>query len=123
MNAIIRGALSAALLLAAPVAAFAHAHLQEAQPAAGSVLAAAPTAVSIHFTETLEPKFSSIVVLDASGRHVEAAASVVVADDPDHMTVALKPLAAGAYKVVWHATATDTHKTEGVYSFTVAPKQ
>ena len=31
------------------------------------------------------------------------------------------PLAAGTYKVEWHAVSTDTHKTQGSYSFTVNP--
>jgi methionine-rich copper-binding protein CopC len=34
--------------------------------------------------------------------------------------VALKPLRAGVYKVIWHATAVDTHKTDGSFNFTVS---
>jgi methionine-rich copper-binding protein CopC len=30
-----------------------------------------------------------------------------------------KPLAAGTYKMEWHAFAADTHRVEGTYSFTV----
>jgi methionine-rich copper-binding protein CopC len=33
----------------------------------------------------------------------------------------VKPLAAGTYKVIWHATDADTHKTQGSYRFTVKP--
>jgi methionine-rich copper-binding protein CopC len=37
------------------------------------------------------------------------------------LAVPVKPLAAGVYTVLWHATSVDTHKTEGHFTFTVAP--
>ena len=35
------------------------------------------------------------------------------------MTVGLKALAPGSYKVRWHALSVDTHTTEGAFTFTV----
>jgi hypothetical protein len=98
--------------------ALAHAFLQHASPGAGDTLAAAPREVTLAFTEPLEPTFSGVSVSDAAGHDVEAAAPVV---NGASMRVALKPLAAGRYRVAWHAVSADTHRTEGAYSFTVKP--
>ena len=100
--------------------AFAHAHLKSASPAPKSVLQTAPTEVAIDFTEELEPKFSSIVVKDSAGSEVDQGDVHVAPTDAKHLVVSLKPLAPGTYTVTWHATSTDTHKTEGTYSFTLA---
>ena len=108
-----------ALGLSGPASA--HAFLQSATPAVGATLPAAPTQVTIEYTESIEPKFSAIQVVDAAGGHMEASAAQPVQGDARHLTVALKPLKPGAYKVIWHVTAQDTHKTEGSYSFTVSP--
>jgi len=108
-------------LLASPATAFAHAHLKSASPSPKSVLTVAPKEVSIDFTEDLERKFSTIKVTDASGAQVDQGDVHVGADNARHLTVTLKPLQPGTYSVTWHATATDTHKTDGVFTFTIAP--
>ncbi|MEJ1978863.1 MAG: copper resistance protein CopC [Acetobacteraceae bacterium] len=41
--------------------------------------------------------------------------------DAVHLVLGLPALPPGLYKVIWHATSVDTHRTEGSYSFTVAP--
>ncbi len=101
--------------------ASAHAFLKSAMPAVGATLPAAPTQVTIEYTEAVEPKFSAIQVEDAAGGHMEAGAAQSAPGDARHLTVALRPLRPGAYKVTWHVTAQDTHKSEGSYSFTVSP--
>ena len=106
-------------LLAAP--AFAHAFLKTASPAVGSTVLQAPSQVIINFTEGVEPQFSTITVQNAQGQSVEAGKPHLVGGDT-HLAVDLKPLTSGTYTVVWHATATDTHKTQGTYHFTVASK-
>jgi methionine-rich copper-binding protein CopC len=107
-----------ALLGAGP--ALAHAFLKSAAPAVGSEVATPPTEVAIDFTEGVEAKFSTIIVQDARGARVDTGAAHLVGGSETRLAVALKPLTPGAYKVVWHATATDTHKTEGSFTFTVA---
>lgn len=99
--------------------ASAHAFLQSATPAVGSTVASAPSQVVIGFTEGVEPRFSSIAVQDASGAAVQTG-SVHQAGDDTHLAIGLKALPPGAYKVIWHATSTDTHKTQGSFTFTVA---
>jgi hypothetical protein len=100
-------------------AAFAHAYPKTETPAANSTVQSAPSEVAIEFDDELEPKFSSMVVQDAKGVRVDNGHPHVASDDPKHMAVSVKPLAAGTYKVIWHATDTDTHKTQGSYSFTI----
>ncbi len=105
--------------LAPASAAFAHAHLASASPQPDGTLASSPARVSIEYTEELEPRLSSIRVEDPSGRAVDTGDSQVDAHDARHMSVGLKSLEPGVYKVTWTATATDTHKTHGTYTFTV----
>lgn len=110
---------AAALLLLGAPPAFAHAFLRSAEPPVGSTVSKAPQQVRITFTEGVEPRFSAIEVQDAVGKRVDKG-SVQRAGDAA-LAVALGPVPPGTYKVTWHATATDTHKTEGSFSFTVAP--
>lgn len=111
--------LTAGFTLALTAAASAHAFLKSAQPAVGSTVPAAPAQVTITFTEAVEPRFSTIAVQDGAGAAADD--GHVTASAPDRLAVGLKPLAPGRYKVTWHVTAVDTHKTEGSFTFTVAP--
>jgi methionine-rich copper-binding protein CopC len=108
----------AALVLCAGQAS-AHAFLKTAEPAVGSTVQQPPGQVAIVFTEAVEPKFSTIAVQDSAGASVTTG-EIHLAGDDTHLAIGLKPLPAGSYKVTWHATAVDTHKTEGSFTFTVA---
>jgi methionine-rich copper-binding protein CopC len=108
-----------AVVLTRPIDVYAHALPQSQTPAAGSTLTTPPTEVSITFSEQLEPRFSSLQVKDATGARVDSGSPHTAADDAKRFVVNLKPLVAGTYKVIWHATSVDTHKTEGSYDFTV----
>jgi len=122
MNSLYAFALAGALSLAGAGAALAHADLTSADPAAGASLKTAPTAISITFTEEVEPKFSSIEVLDGSGKRLDDGKAHTAPDNEKLLSVGLKPLGPGTYKVIWHATAADdSHKTKGSYEFTVQP--
>jgi len=114
-------ALAAALpLWLAPAgAAFAHAHLKTAEPAVDSTVTTAPSEVAIVYSEGVEPRFSTIEVQDAGGKRVDKADPHTAPNDNKRLLVSLAPLATGIYTVVWHATAVDTHKTEGTFHFTV----
>ncbi len=112
--------LSTALLFAGASAAFAHAHLTTANPAPGSTVTTAPTEVAITYDEEVEPKFCTIAVTDAHGARVDAGPAHLEGGDQLHLAVPVKTLAAGSYKVVWHALSTDGHKTQGSFAFTVA---
>ncbi len=108
------------LSLLASGAAFAHAYPQHESPAKGATVTTAPTTLWIEFDDELEPAFTGVTVLDAKGARVDDGNATVSKTDVHHLSVGLKPLAAGTYTVKWHATDTDTHKTHGSYTFTVA---
>jgi len=104
------------LIPLAPVAARAHAFLDHASPLVGSTVAAAPHEVVMTFTQNLEPAFSTAQVTDSSGARVDQGKAQVSGNT---MTVGLKALAPGSYKVHWHALSVDTHSTEGAFTFHV----
>ena len=120
MNAT-RRAWIAALGLAVTGAAFAHATLDRASPAVGGRLTASPARVELWFTEGLEATFSSVKVLDASGRQVDARDAAFDPREAGHVSVTVPPLPPGRYRVVWRAVSVDTHATSGDYTFDVAP--
>ncbi len=107
-----------AVMLAARGTAQAHAFLRAASPPVGSTVRQAPAEVVIDFTEGVEPLFSTITVTDPSGQRVDTGRPHLDGGE-ERLAVAVKPLAAGTYRVTWHATATDTHKTQGSFTFTV----
>jgi copper resistance protein C len=116
-----RGISIVTLMSLASAPAFAHAFLKDSVPAVGSSVAIAPAEVTITFTEGVEPGFSKIVVQDSTGANMDAGAAHRVGDDEKKLAVPLKKLGAGTYTVAWHATATDTHKTQGNFTFSVTP--
>ena len=104
------------LIALAPVAAQAHAFLDHASPLVGSTVPAAPHEVVLTFTQNLEAAFSTAQVTDSSGARVDQGKAQVSGNS---MTVGLKSLGPGSYKVHWHALSVDTHTTEGAFTFTV----
>lgn len=109
-----------AVWLTYSAAAYAHAHLISSTPSADSTSLSAPTEVAIDYTEGVEPTFSTIEVRDAAGARVDTGQVHTLPDNNQRLIVGLKPLKPGTYKVTWHATAVDTHKTAGTFAFTVA---
>jgi copper resistance protein C len=114
----LRALMSGAAALVVTSTAFAHAHLMSSEPAANAQVDA-PTEVTIHFTEPLEPAFSKIELSDTSGKPAAQAASQVDKNDAKVMHLALPQLTAGRYAVQWTAVATDGHRTQGNFAFIV----
>jgi methionine-rich copper-binding protein CopC len=109
-----------AFAFTATTAAFAHAHLVRATPAAGGTVHDAPGEVVLRFNEKLETAFSTVVVRDAAGKQVDKADGQVDKADHTVMKVSLQPLTPGVYKVEWRALSTDTHKSNGDFAFTIS---
>jgi methionine-rich copper-binding protein CopC len=107
------------LCLAPP--AFAHAFLQRASPPVGSELPVSPSAVTITYTEGVEPDFSTIEVDNAHGTRVDKADPHLLDGEQTKLSVSLPKLPPGQYSVIWHVTSVDTHKTEGHFTFSVTP--
>ncbi|HLK11642.1 MAG TPA: copper resistance protein CopC [Candidatus Binatia bacterium] len=104
-----------ALLLARTGTAAAHAFLDHADPRVGSTVTA-PPALTLVFTEPVEPAFSRIGVTGAGGK-VETGS--LAHPEPATLSIPLPPLAPGTYTVTWVVVSIDTHPTEGRFTFTV----
>lgn len=114
-------ALLAAIMLPAPHAQ-AHAFLDHANPAVGSTVPSPPGAVTMWFTQQLEPAFTSAVITDQAGNNVGSGAAEIDPQDRTELRVPLKPLSPGTYTVTWHALSVDTHRTQGHFNFDVAQR-
>jgi methionine-rich copper-binding protein CopC len=102
----------------AAVPAVAHSRPKTMTPAANSIVGV-PTEVSVFFTEPLEPKFSSLQLTDGKGTVLSTLSSKMDPADHTHLTLALPKLAPGIYYVHWISAATDGHRMDGDYTFTV----
>ena len=99
--------------------ALAHAMLDHAVPAVGSTVPAPPQRLQLFFTEPLEPRFSGVTLTSEAGRAVETGAASVDPQNAAEMVLTVPALAPGKYKVNWHAVSTDTHRTEGSFTFEI----
>jgi copper transport protein len=110
------------LLLAGPRPALGHAILLDADPAPNSVIPASPDRLSLFFSEAVDPRAVTILVVDSERRPVIGVGTPIVdgtglvvraelpALDPDTYTV--------EYSVV---SAVDGHPNASIYAFVVDP--
>ena len=101
--------------------AWAHAHLERAQPGADASTRQPPGEVRLWFTQALEAGLSEVSVLDDQARRVDKKDTRLDPTDAKVMIVSLPALPAGTYKVVWKAVSVDGHTSRGDYQFTIAP--
>ena len=99
----------------------AHAFLDHAMPAVGSAVHGAPVQIKLWFTQRLEPAFSTMQVLDRSGKRVDKGDPRVDGADEALLLVSVPLLAPGTYRVTWRVLSVDTHVTEGDFTFDVTP--
>jgi len=110
-----------ALVAMAPVAVLGHAELDTASPADTSTVASSPRQLVFTFTEPLDPKASSLRLVDASGA-VVAQGGTVDPTDARKMTLVVAPQPPGAYSVRWTTkSALDGDIDRGTTTFTIAP--
>lgn len=113
-------AIAAVIALLSTTTAFAHAHLLEAGPAAAATAIAAPTALTLRFSEAIALKFSGVKVFGPDKAEVGLGTSTLDPKNDALLEVAIVgALSAGQYTVAWHALSSDGHKTNGTYTFTV----
>jgi methionine-rich copper-binding protein CopC len=114
-----RALLFAGVMLASPLV-FAHAHLKAQTPAENTQVATSPEAITLTFTEGIEPKFSGLTVTDAKKQTVKTDTATRSETDRTKMIVPLlQTLQSGDYTVDWHVVSVDGHKTHGSYTFSV----
>lgn len=107
-------------LAGSPRPAFAHADLQQAEPAAGAAVPAPPSALRLRFTEPLDRSATRVEVLDERGTRVETMEMTVGPPNDRLLTIELGGLGEGVYTVRWWSLSqVDGHRWQGVYRFGV----
>lgn len=108
--------------------ASAHAKVLDSTPAINSTIAQAPTAVTVHTAENVnpDPKKSNLFVYGPGGELISQGNAKVSLTNPKEMSVNIKAGTTdttGIYIVRWiTASALDGDPDEGAYAFTVNPK-
>ncbi|HET9577226.1 MAG TPA: copper resistance CopC family protein [Usitatibacter sp.] len=110
-----------ALALVGARPASAHAFLDHASPRVGAAVDQVPERVTLWFTEPLEPAFSSVKVLDASGKQVDRGDREVDPSNPAVLRVSVPRLSPGKYRVTWRVVSADAHVAQGDFTFDVKP--
>jgi methionine-rich copper-binding protein CopC len=101
--------------------AHAHARLFKATPGVGATVASA-TEIRLKFSEGVEPRFSKIALTAADGAAIALGVANTESGDASVFAAPIAtPLPPGVYTVRWSAVSTDTHHTQGDFSFTVKP--
>ncbi|TPI33468.1 copper homeostasis periplasmic binding protein CopC [Mesorhizobium sp. B3-2-1] len=101
--------------------AYAHAHLEAAQPPVNGTVKEAPTELDLKFSEELNLKFTGVKVTGPDKKEIKTDGDMLMDGEKTFMVNLPAGLGAGAYKVEWHALSQDGHKTHGDYKFTVKP--
>jgi copper transport protein len=108
-------ALVVLVLGAAPAGA--HADLSGTEPASGAVVAEAPDAVVLRFTEAVSVETDGVRILDASAERWDAGQATASG------SVVTVPLRSGApnggYVVAWRVISADGHPINGAFQFSV----
>src|SRR5439155_526450 len=96
-------------------AASAHALLLQSDPAPGSLLQAAPAAITLVFSEQVTPAGAGIKVFSPSGSQVAGR----VGEEGAVLSASLASAEVGTYVVSWQVFAADTHPSRGAFAFSV----
>ena len=114
------GALAVLFSVFAAPSALAHAHLNHQYPAADAAGVAAPQALTLNFSEGIEPKFSGVTVSGDKQQVVSLGKAKRAENDATQLIVPVEQaLTPGTYTVEWHVVSVDGHKTKGSYRFSV----
>ncbi|MHB8481347.1 MAG: copper resistance CopC family protein [Nitrospiria bacterium] len=97
----------------------AHVFPDHSDPRVGSEIKSSPSVVRMWFDGELEPVFSTLQVLDSSGKEVSHQDSRVDQKDSVLLEIDVPSLPSGKYEVIWKALARDGHLTEGKFYFTI----
>jgi methionine-rich copper-binding protein CopC len=120
------GAASAGLtmsirLMAGAGTILAHSQLVSSSPGTGQVVAASPATIRLIFSEPIEGRYTSLDVLDGTGKVLLEGVGSVDPADPNALVVqVVDALPSGVYSINWRAvSAADGHSTNGFLSFGV----
>ena len=111
--------LATAALLVIPSVASAHVELVSSSPEAGDNVDSAPAAVTITFTDELDPDHSSFTVADADGNEVGSGEVDLTVADRNVLRGEVTIADPGVYTVSYVVAGLDGHEIEGTFSFGV----
>ncbi|HET6744466.1 MAG TPA: copper resistance protein CopC, partial [Candidatus Limnocylindria bacterium] len=105
-----------------PARVAAHAELVSSDPAANAVLAEAPDALSLVFSEAIDGPSATVTVLNTRGTVMPGIGPLAVDAAGTTATVPLSTLTQGTYTVSYQVTsAVDGHVTSGIFAFLIDP--
>ena len=110
-----RFAAIAAIALAFPAAAAAHATLRSTDPHFGRELQRGPAVIRLHFDQRVKILPGAVRVLSTKGRDYAGAVRIEGTD----VVANVKTLSTGGYTVRWRAISADSHVVSGVWTFGV----
>jgi copper transport protein len=113
----------AAVALALPASAWAHAALLRTVPVATKTVNVSPPAVRLTYSETIAARFAIVSVTDAAGRQVTSGAPTSAPGDPQTLVTPLHHLPEGWYLVFWRVISADGHPVRGAFIFAVGPNE
>jgi len=80
-------------------------------------------AIQLWFNERLEARFSSLTVIDSGGKRVDRGDVAVDTEEPKRISVGVKPLLPGQYKIRFRVLSVDGHIVEDEFPFTIREPQ
>lgn len=99
-----------------------HLALRRSVPGKDSVLAVAPTAITLWFTARPEMAVTTVSLLDASAARIDLAKPRLDAADETEVIADVRgQLRPGIYRVVWKTSSHDGHAIRGEFSFALKP--
>lgn len=110
------------LLVATASAVPAHAKVSDSNPAAGSTVSQVPTTISVTTAENMKsgPTNSNLQVYGPNGELVSQGDATVDLNNPQLMSVKIKPAGKGVYVVRWTTVSEDDgDPDQGAFTFTV----
>ncbi len=97
-----------------------HAEYVSSNPAANAMLSKAPSTITIHFMENVDPQGSDIIVYDVDGKQVSTGSAQVDRADLKSMQVNMQSDKSEMYVVNWHnVSAVEGHHDSGSFRFFV----
>jgi len=99
------------------VTASAHAHLQRASPADGSVVTTSPSSIVLNFSAAAHLTAASI----QKGAEPRQSLKPLPAAAARQISVPLPQLTPGSYSVTWRVVSEDGHVMSGTLRFTLVP--
>ena len=113
-------AVAAATALSTASAAYAHATLEETEPARGTTVKVQPKAIVFHFSERVEMNFSAVHVYDATGKIVDDGRAIHPGGKSSDVSIGLESkVPQGTYTATYRVISADGHPVSGGFVFSI----